>query len=479
MLMINNDYTKYFISKLLIGFMSMYLVILYSNYYEPDTFGQYSLIIGVVHVFISLSIGWITSAISRYLEVYKENLTQFIINVLKLFLVLISLSLIVMLLFFTRVNFVSIKAYYLSIIGLFITTGFVMIFDKLLLASRRSNDYSVSKLLQGGTNLLLLYLLYTYVDQGINSLFLSIILSNTLFIVINFIRFKIKLSDFIRYKSDKDMFMKLFRYGWPLMLLWGLSWMLNLSDRYIIKLFFENAQVGIYDMNYRVSKHLIELFTVPLSMTVFPIMVATWTEKGLEATKTMLVKSIEMYLYIVLPACLGLIAIRNLLFDNLLSVNYKEGSIIILYVSIGIVLSGLTQILYRTWKLREDTKSVLKLTIFTVVVNMTLNFIMIPRWGYISAAVSTMLAYIMAFVLAFYLVNKEFKLQFNWKTLIKIFIAAFMMYILISLVSTLSTGIVFLLLVIVLGVIVYVFMLFILKLLKPALATIKDVLKNR
>ncbi len=432
---LKSDYIKYFITKLLLGLIGLYLVALYSNYFNPTEYGKYSLIIGLVNILLAISIGWISSSISRYLDEHKDDMNFFIINILFLWILLSSASLIIMALLFKYAKIINASGFFYYALLAFLLKGFIMVFDKVLLASRRASFYSYLLLTQGLINLFTLYMVNKFFDVGIKSIFISTIVADLFFVVSIIIKYKLFDIDYKRHILSKDFQIKVLNYGWPLMFLWGLNWILNISDRYIIELFRATSEVGIYDINYRISKGLIEIFTVPFSMSFFPIMVSTWNKHGKEKSEQILSKSIELYFSVILPACFGLIAIRKMLFGNMLSIDYLEGNMVIVYVSFSIFLSGLTQILYRLWKLNENTKMILKLTVLTVVTNIVLNFILIPKYGYISAAISTLISYVVAFCLAYVIVRKEFSFHYNRRIYIKVILSSLAMYMVINLIS--------------------------------------------
>ncbi len=474
--MLNNDYIKYLLAKIIIGVLNMYLVFLYSNFFAPKVFGEFSLIIGLVNVSLALSIGWVSSAVSRYLDEYKERMNLFLGNVLLLWSMLTLVTLIVICRLMKLMTEIIQPIYIGFIIVIFIVLGFVVITEKVLLASRKSTVYSLLKVLQVSVNVGALLLIHQYVNEGIEGIFSAIILSAIVFstgalVYLGFNPLRLRTNDL-----DWSFQKRLFRYGWPLMMLWGLSWILDFSDRYIIRFFYETSAVGLYDMNYRIGKSLIELFAVPLSMAVFPIMVSVWNTHGKERAEEMLGKSIHLYLVVIMPACAGLIAIRHLIFGSIVSEDYAMGQMVIVYVCIGIALSGLTQILYRVWKLEENTGLILKLTFITVGVNLLLNLIFIPSYGYVAAAVTTATAYAVACLLAYWLVCKSFHLVIDKRLLLKVMVSTLFMYGVVSWYSRTREGMLVLIGSVLLGGVSYMAMLYLTKGLKANLSIAKEVL---
>ena len=68
--------------------------------------------------------------------------------------------------------------------------------------------------------------------------------------------------------------------------------------------------------------------------------------------------------------------------------------------------------------------SVAVVTIFTVGLNIGLNFLLIPYWGIMAAAVNTLIAYIILVILTTMVSNKHYRIPYEYLRISKLFLPA-------------------------------------------------------
>ena len=76
------DISLYFVSKVIVGFLGIVIINLYSTLLDPSSYGEYSLVAGFITVIMSVFTGWIGSASLRYYDEYKDKKHVFFINLL-------------------------------------------------------------------------------------------------------------------------------------------------------------------------------------------------------------------------------------------------------------------------------------------------------------------------------------------------------------------------------------------------------------
>jgi len=454
------DFVRYFISKLVYAFRSLLLLTLYSYLLIPEVYGRYSLIMGIVNILLAIFIGWITSSAKRYYDNYKDDLPSFFSNISFLWFFMNLLMGIIIIFILNYSNIVTVHGQHRYILLTMITISLVKIFENIIRAARLSKFYLYLIIVQSITQLGTFFILAKYFDGALFSVFLSLIISNSIFILL-VIR-KINISKYKFSIPSRDFQKIFFNYGFPMVGIWGLDWLLNLSDRFIIKLYSSDQMVGIYDINYKIAGNSIGIFASSIIMAIFPLMVKAWNEKSEENVSSLLSHGIFLYLIIALPSVFGLIAVRSLLYGSFLSEEYINGEMIIVFISIALFFSGLTQLLFNIWKVKGEPKFIFYTTSFVVVLNLILNFSFIPIYGYIFAAISTFIAYFISFLIVVVLSKKHLSIVIDIKKALKILMSSMFMFLVVTFfiqMTTFHKGIT-LLLSVVLGVIVYITLLY-------------------
>lgn len=473
-----NNIIKYFISRIVFAVRSLLLLTLYSYLLVPEIYGKYSLIMGIINILLAVFIGWISSSTKRYYENYKENTISFFSNVLVLWFLMNIIMTVIIVFIFRYSEIVSINNEYIYILLTLITISLVMIFENVIRASNLPGYYlfliSIQSLVQLGT----FFLLANYLNGDISAIFISLIMSN--FIFLFFSIKKVNALNSIDFLSTKDFRVKFFNYGFPMVGVWLVDWLLNLSDRFIIKLYFSNAFVGIYDINYKIASNTIGIFAPTIIMAIFPLMLKSWNNKNEKNVSKLLSHGILLYLTVALPAVLGLIAIKSLLYGSFVSKQYLNGESIIVYTSIALFFYGLMQLLFNIWKLKERPKIIFNTTIVIVLINLILNLIFIPIYGYIFGAISTLIAYFIGFLILTILSRKHLMVSVDFNNVVKILFSSASMFILVTFfiqIININKGIE-LILSIIIGITIYIIFLSILGVSKDISKWIVE-LKNR
>jgi len=100
---------------------------------------------------------------------------------------------------------------------------------------------------------------------------------------------------------------------------------------------------------------------------------------------------------------------------------YHEGIIIIPIVLMANIFLGIYYNLSVWYKVTNLTKYAAIISLCGAAVTILLNLIFIPLYGYIAAAWTTLSCYLIMTILSFYLGQKNFKINYNLKSVFKYF----------------------------------------------------------
>ena len=148
---------------------------------------------------------------------------------------------------------------------------------------------------------------------------------------------------------------------------------------------------------------------------------------GIDRANDILKSYLRIFTILIVPSIFGIIGIRNHIYGTLISKDYIAGSNIIIYIAISMFFFGICQLLYKLWQLKEKTINILKLMILSVFLNIVLNIIFIPRYGFIVAAITTLLSNLVTFVLTYFSIRKSYNFKFDYINLIKVLFCSSLM----------------------------------------------------
>lgn len=206
---------------------------------------------------------------------------------------------------------------------------------------------------------------------------------------------------------------------------------LSQSDRTMITWLADASQTGIYSLIYNFSM-VATVITTSLDGVFIPWFMQRYYAGNLDVIN----RAIVDYIHLIECAMIGLILMGPEIVRLLVPETYWEGIIIIP----PIVLSNFIIFLYTFFvNVEHYNKKSLFISINTMIAaasNLTLNYMFIPRFGYIAAAFTTLISYLIALVLhasyAKKLDRKFFPIKMLVPSLIKILVITVVFYLLID-----------------------------------------------
>jgi len=196
------------------------------------------------------------------------------------------------------------------------------------------------------------------------------------------------------------------KFGLPLLPGSLSNWALSVSDRYIITFFLGVAWVGYYSPGYSLG------WTISVLITPFAILVPTALYEHYDADRMADVKmimrySIKYFLAVALPAAFVLSLLSKPILLVLTTPAIAANSYLIApFTALSSVLFGVWNILVIVLTFEKRTAIVGTIWILGATLNIGLNLILVPYFGIIAAALTTVLGYGFVFgVTAFYSVR--------------------------------------------------------------------------
>lgn len=390
------DLFKYLPAQVAPGIIGIISIPIITRIFRPIDYGNYNLVIATVMVLTTL-LSWIPMSIIRFYPSYErdEKLDLFFGNIISLtFLSLLVLSpLFFVFLLFIKSN-ISSEFFSLMNIGLgvFFITVIFDVFKSFLRATRQAGWFSGFSVWKNIASLGMALVLIFCLHRGIASLFWGTIFS--VILILPFIFRKAKKNIASRYlKIDFSLIKKMAKYSFPLVLGNLAAWILSLSDRYIIEIFRGTREVGLYSANYNIAHGSIILISSLFWLSSGPILMHIWEKEGEDKSKDFLTKVTRYYFMICLPMVIGISVLSKPVINIMAGEQYFEGYKIIPFVSAGIFLLGLQKRFNDGLLLCKRTNPIAFSIIAAGFLNILLNRVFVPEYGYFAAAITTFISY--------------------------------------------------------------------------------------
>lgn len=425
------DFLNYSPATIIVALVGFFTIPLLTKIFNPVEYGNYVLTISIVGVLSTIIESLWGNSLTRFFNFYmnKGKLQEFYVTLNMATLgsiVFITICFFISLLVFNMNN----DLYQLMIYGivLFIILSFFNVLKRLLIVQEKSKIYSILITFQTLFGFFLGYLFITFLKYGINGFIIGTIISYFIFLpIIYYICFKK-----IYFKKEgfsSEIFNKLAIFGFPMIISNLSAWILSLSDRYILNYYKGSFEVGIYSASYSLSEQSIVIIWNLFMTASYPLIVKIWENKGEKPTQEYISKLTRYYLLLTIPMVLGISILSKDILIVFTSLSYYESYKIVPIVLWGAMLLGLQWWAQLSLLLHNKTSKITLAIVFAAFLNISLNMIIVPAYGYVGAAISTLIAYFALFCMITLLSNNYMVWKFPFKSFFNIIIASILMVI--------------------------------------------------
>jgi len=408
----------------IVGFLSLPII---TRLFPPSEYGYYVLVWGAMFFSVTI-VGWLSMSVVRFYPkcCLNNTLEKFYITVLLISVVILSVfALIFSIALIVAKSKLSPKLTSLMGVGLlaFIFLSLFHVLLEFFRARRQIGFYSgfvIWRSIAGigfGLGLILIFHL------GIEGLLWGNILSLAVAFPLLWKKALGKASLHPRNLSW-TITSEMATYGLPLVFGNLASRILYLSDRYILGIFWSSREVGIYSASYDIGDHTIVLITILFALTSGSLAFNIWEREGEQKSREFMSSITRFYLMIGIPCVVGLSVLAKPLISLLTGQQYHQGYRVVPLVVLGAFCFGLQQRFQIGLQFHKNTKAIMFAVFAAAIVNVGLNMILIPRYGYIAAAATTLGSYILLLVLMIVLSRRRFIWKFPFRSLANISLAS-------------------------------------------------------
>lgn len=475
------DTFLYMIVKIVEGIVGILTVTVYTYCFLPDEYGKYNIINVTVVTSAMISINWLAQSVMRYINEYDEQYSEFYSTVIsiwaKINIVVVVIATISI--FFYNILFDSnLTPILILAIFMFVTYGANLVASNILVAKRKVKLNLLISICSIVLKLISTIVLILIFGAKIEWILIPNIIFDFISVMITVLKLNIFKNISISYNS-KDVLNKFLIYGIPIIGLTFSTSILYNSDRYIIKFFKDTASVGIYYANYSLMSSVFSMISNAIMKGSYPSILNAWNSGNKNKTVELISQAVRHLLIISIPAIFGISVLAESLAKLVLEPSYVEGYVVMKWVAIGMTFLGLTEYSNKYWELEVNTKIIFKYSLISGAINIILNIILIPIFGYKVAAVTTAVGFFVYFLLSFWGSRNYFRWTLKKSCYFKIILSATVMAVAIKIILNLfelSFGIIAML--VILGILIYIFCLYITGEIKQEITILKNLIRK-
>lgn len=425
------DFIKRFIGfslgPIISAFISLAIVPITTHFIIPEEFGKasmYTMALSISSLFIYLGMD---QSFTREFNAEDDKKSLFW-NSLIIPLIFSFILGAVYTVFYKNISimmFDSIERYIMIVLALSLPFAVIDRFNLLLIRMQeKARLYSVLNIISKTINLVVLIPYLLYVDKSfkgvINAGFISLVL---MCIVECFFVRDYWISKF---KINKKLINKMFRYGMPLIPASIIVWLLNSMDKMAMRYFLNGKegfeQIGLYGAAFKIVAviNIVQsAFCTFWTPTAF-----RWYEEKVEKEKFIRVSNMLMCIMNIM--FMGIVVFRNLIIKILAS-SYTNASIIVPFLLFLPIMYTVSEATCLGISFSRKTYYNIVVSAVAAIANYILNYMLVPKYGALGASIATGVSYTIFFWMRTLISRKlwfKFKVGFYfWNTSLMLLLA--------------------------------------------------------
>jgi len=384
------DFSAYSVAAVIPAILSLAALMIFTRIFSPTAFGRYSIAVALVGVGSTLLFGWIDRSIIRFAPEMDQS--ELIGTV---YTVVLGISVAIMIV--AGVGFVLLgsslgvyQPFYIATVAFIIAQGFFQPLVVLFQATLNSKHVTVFKSINAIVKLLVSVLIAAILLNHITGWIWGSVIAILVTIGVMMLT-----SDALRTLPTvrKDILVRMTGYGLPMV-----GWiigdpLLNQADRLLIGFIRDSASVGIYTSNYSLVDRGLRLALIPMLDAIQPLVINAWEGDNVQEVEQLMQRFTRYFFILSVPPLVLMGALSRPLSTLFLGSQYHSGYVVIPIVGGGVFLWSLANVGQVGLELRERTALMSRGLLAAVVFNIIVNIPLIMTFGYLGAAIGTVLSY--------------------------------------------------------------------------------------
>lgn len=240
---------------------------------------------------------------------------------------------------------------------------------------------------------------------------------------------------------------KMLRFGLPLVPANLSVFVFSSTDRYFLNYFSTLHEVGLYSLGYKFGTIITILLASPITL-IWPAMFLS--VKDHNNAKAFYIRALTYVVFLSLLMFLGLSLLSKEVLQIFSNKEYWDAYKVIPIIALTYALWTLPKITNVAMGLKRKTKAAAMIFFLGAVINIGLNFVLIPKYGMMGAAYATFITYALMVAILISYNQKLIGVRYEWNRILKMAIIAALIFMLgyFVVINNLAMSIVFKLIII-------------------------------
>lgn len=384
----------------LVAFLSIYI---YTRLLDPDEYGLYAMLLSAMSIMHAVFFHWLNIGLGRFYPAYEAQRKILLSTVMVALLAMVALIAGISILMGVFIADHVIVNWAAIVAALACSLAWFELNLRLANAGLKPLAYGLLSLSKAVLGLGLGVVLYRV--AGVYGVLAGVFLSA--FIVPLF--FSAKVWSGIRFNQyDPALLRRFLGYGMPLALTMLLTLVIDMSDRFLVAIYWGAEASGLYSAAYDLVQQAIGVPVAVVYLAAFPLIVRDM-EQAAPAPQRQRIESHALLLILVaLPLSILFLSMPGNTAEVLLGEQYRGAAEQIMpLIAIAILLGCLKLYFFDLgFQLGHDTLRQVWPTMVAALANIVLNVLWIPAYGLQGAAYATIIAFAIGLIMSAVMVRR-------------------------------------------------------------------------
>lgn len=423
---IGRDSAWYLAANVATSFLSFVAIPIFTRLFTPGEYGIYSLIATTIMLGSPLFFMWLVSSIVRYYPEYEQRgeLDVFYSTAVRRFPHFLALFLLVVLPL--TIFVIPVGRYRLAIslgVAVFALHTLFRVFLSMLRARQMSSSYAMLLIMVQFGRYIVGAALVAWFGFGVDGPFWGWL--GALMVALPVELLALRLHKRVSFKKhSRTLEMDFVRFGVPMIFVTIMAEILTAADRYMVQIIKGSYQVGLYSVVYNLVSSLEQVMASIIMLGATPVIMKVFEREGEEATVTLISKLTRYFLILLFPVVLAVWVLQTRVISVIASPKYMPATAAVLPLVFGIFLNNLYWLPGLSFQIKKRTQAWLVPTCVAAGLNIGLNLLLIPRYGFEGAAWATLISYVVCFVLVTAMSRRYMRWDFPWLDALKVLLAS-------------------------------------------------------
>jgi O-antigen/teichoic acid export membrane protein len=374
---------------------------IFTRHYNPTDYGYFALI-NTTYSYIGLiAFSWILSCVWRYYlrERNNKDLNKFYANIVILIFVGLVITSLVTLVWSIFSNNTLIRKLIIANYINLSTTSILGIYLIIIRLDGKSLFYNLSTIIMSTVGFVILFVLTFVFKNSIDAMLNCNNIVNIIFLIYIVYKFN---KNYKISKNDisKKLITELITYGFATVFFNMSLLLLTSGDRYVINLFYSKEEVGVYSQIYGLAQVSIIAIGSIYNNIINPYQFKLFEEDI--CNENDFYNYILLYIVVMLPFTVYFSMYSRQIANLLLGEKFRSGYKMMPCIMISCFIFGLSATHETRMKFKNKIKYICINVVIASVINIILNLVFIPMWGYELAAITTLVSYVILYAMDIY-----------------------------------------------------------------------------